>query len=670
MGADFSQADEFCVNTIRTLSMDAVQKAGSGHPGTPMGLALIAEILWTRFLKFDPGAPGWPDRDRFVLSCGHASMLLYSLLHLAGFQVSLEDLQRFRQWGSITPGHPEYGMTPGVEATTGPLGQGIGNAVGMALAERMLAARFNGVADHVIDHRTWVLASDGDIMEGVASEACSLAGHLGLHRLTVIYDDNKITIDGSTHLSFSEDVGARYAAYGWHVQKIDGHDPDAIHDALAAAVAEENRPSFIVARTHIGYGAPHKQDTAAAHGAPLGEDEIRAAKLFYGVDPEAHFLVPEEACRPLASRAMAGREARKDWEARMAAFRRESPMRASLLEAAEKGQLPQGWDQGLPRFQEEGGEMATRSASARTLAALAARVPFLVGGSADLAASNKTDIPQGGSVARESYAGRNLHFGIREHGMGAILNGMALHGGFRAFGSTFMVFSDYCRPSIRLAALSRLPVIYVLTHESIGLGSDGPTHQPVEHLAALRAIPNVQVIRPADAHETVEAWKAALRRMEGPTILALSRQNLPVLSRKNLAAASGLARGAYVLADGSSGKPDLILMASGSEVPLILKARAELEGEGLSTRVVSFPCWELFAEQPQQYREQVLPLSVSARLAVEAASGMGWERWVGDHGAVVALDRFGASAPGSVVMEKLGFSLANVISKARGLTGR
>ncbi len=670
MAFQYREADELCVNTIRTLSMDAVEKARSGHPGTPMGLALIAEILWSRFLKFDPADPHWPDRDRFVLSCGHASMLLYSLLHLAGYKVGLDDIKAFRQWGSITPGHPEVGMTPGVEATTGPLGQGIGNAVGMALAERMLAARYNRPGAEVVSHRTWVLASDGDIMEGVAAEAVSLAGHLGLERLCVIYDDNRITIDGAVDLALSEDVGARFAACGWQVQHVDGHDPAAVAAALEAALSGDGKPHLIVARTHIAVGAPTKQDTAAAHGAPLGEEEIRGAKRAYGWDPDAHFLVPDGAGAPLRERAAAGAREREAWAKRMAALEGADPAAASALRRTLAGELPQGWEAKLPDFPADGKGMATRSASGKVIAALAEALPELVGGSADLAESNKTDIPGSSSVAAGCYEGRILHFGVREHGMGAILNGLALHGGLRPFGGTFLIFSDYMRPSIRLAALSELPVIYIYTHDSVGLGEDGPTHQPVEHLASLRAMPNLCVIRPADANETAVAWKVALERAHGPTALVLSRQNLPVLDRATLAPAAGAARGAYVLAEASDDTPRLVLLASGSEVAVALAARQELEKEGLPTRVVSVPSWELFAAQPRDYQDAVLLPDVTARLAVEAGARLGWDRWTGSRGDVVALDRFGASAPGEVALEKLGFNSKNVAARARGLAGR
>ena len=607
MGNAFTAADLLCVTALRTLAMDAVEEARSGHPGAPMGLAVVAEVLWSRYLKFDPADPAWPDRDRFVLSCGHASMLLYGLLHLAGYAVSLDDLRRFRQWGSNTPGHPEHGLTPGVEATTGPLGQGLGNGVGMALAERLLAARFNTATCSVVDHRTWVLASDGDLMEGVAAEASSLAGHLGLGRLCVIYDDNRITIEGETSLAFSEDVGRRYEALGWHVQHVDGLDPAGVDAALAAAVAEPQRPSLIVARTRIAFGAPTKQDTAEAHGAPLGAEEVRGAKLAYGCDPEARFHVPPGAAEPLRRRAAAGGDARAAWLKRLECLRSVDTDAAARFERQIAGRLPDGWDRELPTWPADGKGVATRKASGQTLAALAARLPELVGGSGDLAPSNNTLIPAGGSVAAGRFEARNLHFGVREHGMGAVLNGIALHGGLRPYGGTFLIFSDYMRPAIRLAALMRLPVIYVFTHDSIGLGEDGPTHQPVEHLAALRAIPGLSVVRPADATETAEAWRLALARTDGPTALVLTRQDLPVLDRRRFAPAASLARGGYILAEAEIGRPALVLIATGSEVDLALRARTLLEAAGTPTRVVSLPCWDRFAAEPVAWREEVLP---------------------------------------------------------------
>jgi len=625
--------------------------------------------LWSRFLKFDPRHPDWPDRDRFVLSCGHASLLLYGLLHLSGYDLSLDDLKNFRQWGARTPGHPERGETPGVEATTGPLGQGVGNAVGMALSERMLASRFNRSDRRVVDHRTWVLASDGDLMEGVAAEASSLAGHLGLDRLCLIYDDNKVTIDGGTDLSFSEDVMARYAALGWHVQAVDGMDPHAVATALAAAVAETQRPSMIAARTRIGFGSPTKEGKSSSHGAPLGEDEVRAAKEAYGWDPQARFLVPEGAAAPLRERAAAGAALHAAWRTRMEEMREHDAAAAAEYGRRMAGDLPAGWEDHLPVFTGETGDLASRAASGKVLAALAPVIPELVGGSADLAGSNNTHIPDSSDVAAGEYGGRVLRFGVREHAMGALMNGMSLHGGLRPFGATFLIFSDYARPAIRMAALTRLPVIWVFTHDSIGLGEDGPTHQPVEHLASLRAMPNLHVIRPADANETVAAWRVALARREGPTVLVLSRQKLPLQAGAGQAPAAGLARGAYILAEARGGSPDLILLASGSEVGLVMAARDLLQGEGVPTRVVSFPCWEIFAGQPESYREEVLPSAVTARLSVEAGASLGWDRWVGARGACVALDRFGASAPAPVLFEKFGFVPGHIVSRARDLLG-
>ncbi|MFQ5718854.1 MAG: transketolase [Acidobacteriota bacterium] len=654
------------MQTIRALAMDAVEKAGSGHPGAPMGLADVGLILWSRFLRFDPTAPDWPDRDRFILSCGHASMLLYALLHLSGFAVSCDDLRRFRQWGSITPGHPEFGRTPGVEATTGPLGQGVGNGVGMAVAERLLAARFNRDGHVLVDHRTWVVASDGDMMEGVASEASSTAGHLALDRLCVIYDDNRITIDGATSLAFGEDVVARYRAYGWHVQSIDGHDPAQIETALAAAIEETQRPSLIAARTRIARGAPTKEGTAASHGSPLGAAEVAATKEGMGWQPDETFVVPEAAGAPLREQAARGCAGRREWETRRAALAAADPEAAAAFDAATASPLPAGWESALPAFAADTDDMATRTASGRVIAAVAPAIPTLVGGSADLAGSNRTDIPDGGSIQAGAFEGRILHFGVREHGMGAILNGVALHRGFIPFGATFLIFSDYMRPAIRLAALSGLGVIYVFSHDSIGVGEDGPTHQPIEQLASLRAIPGLVVIRPADAVETVEAWREALRHRDHPTALVLSRQKLPVLARDRPDASVGVERGAYVLAE-ASGTPAAILMASGSEVSLALSARRELEAGGVPTRVVSFPSWELFDRQPADYRESVLPPQVPVRLAIEAGASLGWDRFVGPAGGCLCLDRFGASAPGPVLMERFGFTPAGVVARVRQL---
>ncbi len=655
--------DQLCINTIRTLAMDAVQKANSGHPGMPMGMADVAYVLWTRFLKHNPKDPRWPDRDRFVLSAGHGSMLLYSLLYLAGYDLTLEDLMAFRQWGSRTPGHPEYGLTPGVETTTGPLGQGIGNAVGMAIAERFLAATFNRPGFPIVDHFTYAIVSDGDLMEGISHEVASLAGHLGLGKLICLYDDNDISIEGSTDITFTEDVAARFRAYGWHVQKVDGYDLEGIAAAIRRARRDKSRPSLIICHTHLAYGSPNKQDRASAHGEPLGEEEVRLTKQALGWPPDARFWVPPEVL-PVFRRALeAGAAAQSRWQAMFARYAREYPSEAALLEQLWAGQLPDGWEDAIPHFSPTDGPMATRKASGIVLNALAKALPTLIGGSADLAPSNNTLLAGFADFQRESPAGRNLRFGVREHAMGAILNGLALHGGVIPYGGTFLVFSDYMRPTIRLAAMMHLPVVYVWTHDSVWIGEDGPTHQPVEHLAALRAIPNLVVIRPCDANETAEGWRVALRRRNGPTALALTRQNLPILDRSGMAGAENLARGAYILQDAPEGSPDLVLIATGSEVHLALAAQEELRARGVRARVVSMPSWELFEEQSSEYRAAVLPPDVP-RMAVEAASPMGWERYVGPNGAVIGIHRFGASAPYKVLMEKFGFTPSVVVERA------
>jgi transketolase len=671
--------DTLAVDTVRTLAMDAIQKAGDGHPGTAMALGPAAYVLWTRFLKFDPEHPDWFDRDRFVLSNGHASVLQYIALHLAGYQLGLDDLKQQRQWGSITPGHPEHFLTPGVEVTTGPLGQGVGNAVGFAIAERFLANRYNRGGQQVVDHRTWAFCSDGDMMEGVSGEASSVAGFLRLGKLTLLYDDNHITIDGRTEIAFNEDVEARYRAYGWHTVAVeDANDLEAIAAAYQAAVDEPERPTFIRLRSHIAWGAPNAQDTAKAHGSALGEEEVRATKLAYGWDPDKHFHVPDGVYDRWRVRVPDNQAARTAWEQRLDAYEQAEPELARELRLGIAGQLPDGWDADLDKLFPERKKLATRSASQEVINAIAGRLPTFLGGSADLAESNKTDIEGGGSMG-PGEVGRNLHYGIREHAMGAISNGLALHGGLRPFAATFLIFSDYMRPSVRLACLMELPTIYVWTHDSIGLGGDGPTHQPVEHLASLRAMPRLRVIRPADAPETAEAWRAAIRRTDGPTALALSRQDLPPIDRSKHAGANGLHRGAYVLAEAEPrspggregpGEPELIVIATGSEVWLALEARERLQAEGIATRVVSMPCWELFEDQDQGYRDQVLPPRVRARLAVEAAARFGWDRWVGDHGEVVSRDDFGASAPGAVVLEKFGFNPDNVTDRARALHAR
>jgi transketolase len=663
--------DRLAVDTVRTLAMDTIQKAGSGHPGTAMALAPAAYVLWSRFLRFDPADPAWLDRDRFVLSNGHASVLQYAVLHLTGYRLGVRDLKQQRQWGSLTPGHPEYGHTPGVEVTTGPLGQGVGNGVGFAIAERLLAARYNRPGQELVDHRTWVFCGDGDMMEGVASEASSLAGHLRLGKLTLLYDDNHITIDGRTEITFTEDVAKRYEAYGWHVQHVeDANDTEAISAAYQAAVEETERPSFIRLRSVIAWGAPNAQGTSKAHGAALGEDEVRATKEVYGWNPDKHFKVPEGVPERWQARVPDNQRAHAEWRRRLDAYADAEPALAAELETATAGELPAGWDAGLEGLFTEPRKQATRKASQQVINAIAPNLPTLVGGSADLAESNLTDIAGGGDLTATD-AGRNLRFGVREHGMGAISNGLAAHGGLRPFCATFLVFSDYMRGSARLAALMGLPVVYVWTHDSIGLGGDGPTHQPVEHLGSLRLLPNLHVIRPADGPETAEAWRAAVRRTDGPTALVLSRQELPVIDRDRHAPADGLHRGAYVLAEASGGEPELILLATGSEVWLALAARDELEQrQEIPTRVVSMPCWELFEAQPASYRDQVLPPLVTARLAVEAGSTALWHKWVGTLGGVIGIDQFGASAPGGTALIKFGFTEDNVVERALAVLHR
>jgi len=655
--------DTMCINTIRTLAMDAVQKANSGHPGAPMGLAAAAYVLWTQYLKHNPANPQWANRDRFVLSGGHASMLLYSLLHLTGYDVSLDDLKNFRQWGSKTPGHPEYRHTPGVETTTGPLGQGFANAVGMAMAERHLAARFNRPDAAIMDHDTYVMCGDGDLMEGLSAEAASLAGHLGLARLTVIYDDNGISIEGSTDIAFTEDVRQRFEAYHWYVQTVeDGNDLKAISTALDAARQEDQRPSLIMLKTQIAYGSPNKAGTADAHGAPLGEEEVCLTKKCLGC-AETKFCVPDGVLTRFRQALDKGRDAEAAWQGLMDAYRARHSEQAEILQRALDSRLVEDWDANVPDFKTSDGPVATRAASGIVLNALAAKIDTLIGGSADLAPSNKTYINGAAEFQKNAYEGRNIRFGVREHAMAAVMSGMALHGGVKPYGGTFLVFADYMRPSIRLAALMGLPVIYVFTHDSIAVGEDGPTHQPVEHLASLRAIPGLTVIRPADATETAEAWRVAVSSTDHPVALALTRQKLAVLDREALPAAQSLTKGAYVLAD-PDGPPDIILMASGSEVHLVMAACQKLADKGIKARVVSMPSWELFEAMPASYREAVLPAEISARLAVEMGIPMGWERYVGAAGDIIGMDGFGASAPGPVVQEKFGFSVENVVHRA------
>jgi transketolase len=660
--------DDLCVNTIRMLSADGVEKANSGHPGMPMGAAAMAYVLWTRFLRHNPLNPKWPDRDRFVLSAGHGSMLLYSMLHLTGYDLSLEELMNFRQWGSKTPGHPEYGLTPGVETTTGPLGQGFANGVGMAIAERYLAAHFNRPGHVIVDHCTYGIAGDGDLMEGISHEAASLAGHLGLGKLIYLYDDNHISIEGSTDIAFTESRTARFEAYGWHVQKVDdGNDLEAIETAITEAQKETGRPSFIAVRTHIGYGSPNKQDKAVAHGEPLGTEEIRLTKENLGWPIEPPFLIPDEACTHFRQAIDKGKAIESRWQKDFRSYKEANPDLAKEWDIWMNGNLPEGWDSDIPDFPADKKGMATRVASGSVLNAVAQRLPNLLGGSADLAPSNKTEIKGEKDFQAGIYEGRNLRFGVREHAMGSILNGMALHGGLMPYGGTFLVFSDYMRPAIRLAALMDLKVIYVFTHDSIGLGEDGPTHQPIEHLSSLRTIPNLTVIRPCDANETAEAWRYALESKQGPVALALSRQGLPTLDRTTFAPVSGLSRGAYILHDTKDGKPDVILIATGSEVPIALEVYEKLEEKGLKARVVSMPSWELFDKQPETYQCQVLPSDIKSRIAIEAGITQGWRRYVGSTGEVIGLDSFGASAPYKVLYEKFGITADRVVGKALAL---
>jgi transketolase len=662
--------DRIAIDTLRFLAVDMVEKAKSGHPGAPMGMAPMAYLLWTRFLRHDPQDPSWPNRDRFVLSAGHASALLYALLHLSGYGLSLEEIQRFRQLGSKTPGHPEHELTPGVETTTGPLGQGLSNAVGMAMAERRAAALFNRDGFPVVEHRIWVIASDGDLMEGVSSEASSLAGHLRLGKLNVLYDDNQISIDGSTSLAFSEDVLKRYEAYGWHVQRVaDGSDLPALEAAMEAAGAETGRPSIVAVRTRIGYGSPGKEGTADAHGSPLGADEVAATKEARGWPAEPAFHVPDEARRAFAEAGERGGKLHAEWRNLLARYRQAHPELAADLERRLAGRLPAGWADALPRFSPADGALATRSASGKVINALAPVLPELWGGSADLAPSNNTLVKNEADFSALAPHGRNLRFGVREHAMGAALNGMALSRLWLPYGGTFLVFSDYMRPAIRLAALMEIQVVYVFTHDSVFLGEDGPTHQPVSHLASLRAIPNLTVIRPADAVETVEAWRVAVERRTGPTALSLTRQNLPVLAETAERAREGLPRGAYVLSDPEGGEPRAILLATGSEVSLALEAKKLLAERGLPVRVVSMPSWELFDAQPKEYRDSVLPPSIRRRLAVEAGGPLGWHKYVGLEGEVHAVERFGASAPWKALAQEFGFTAEAVAERLAGMLG-
>ena len=662
--ASSQQIDLLTINTIRTLSMDAVQKANSGHPGTPMALAPVAYVLWERFLRFNPKNPNWANRDRFVLSNGHASMLLYSLLHLYGFGLTLDDLKNFRQWDSKTPGHPEYRLTPGVETTTGPLGQGVANSVGMAIAERWLESHFNKADQKPVDYRIYAICGDGDMMEGVSQEAASVAGHLGLSNLIWIYDNNQITIEGNTKLAFSEDVGTRFLGYHWNVLRVsDANDLEMIDRAIRTAQKETDRPTLIILDSHIAWGAPNKQDTAGAHGEPLGEDEIRLAKKAYGWPEDAKFLVPKEVYEHTAKAADRGKQREDEWNQKLSSYRSGNGDLAKEWDTLHAGELPEGWDKDIPTFAADAKGLATRESNGKVLNGVAKRVPWLLGGAADLAPSTKTLISGAEGFEKGSYGGRNFHFGIREHAMGAILNGMALSG-LRPYGATFLIFSDYMKPPIRLSALMEIPVIFLYTHDSIGLGEDGPTHQPIEQMLSLRSVPRLIDLRPADANEVVAAWKVIMQLKNEPAAMALSRQALPTLDRTKYASADGLAKGGYVLAD-SDGTPDVILMATGSEVQLCVSAHEELQKQGIKSRVVSLPSWKLFQHQSQEYRDAVLPQAVRARVAVEAGTDLGWREYVGMDGEIIARSDFGASAPIKDLLKHFGFTIENVVAKAK-----
>lgn len=675
-----SNLDLACINSIRILAMDAIQKANSGHPGLPMGAAAMAYVLWTRFLKHNPVNPDWWDRDRFILSPGHGSMLLYSLLYLTGYDLPLDQIKQFRQWSSRTPGHPERGLVPGVETTTGPLGQGFANGVGMAIAEAYLAARYNRPGHEIVDHYTYAIVSDGDLMEGVAYEAASLAGHLRLGKLIYLYDDNRVSLAGATDLAFTEDRVRRFEACGWHTLTVeDGNNLRSIEQAIRSAQSERRRPSLILVRTKIGWGSPHKQGSFESHGSPLGAEEVKLTKQNLGWQPDQAFMVPDEALNYFRRAVDRGSASEKEWQNRFAGYSRAFPELGEEFQRIMRGELPKDWDSAIPVFPPDAKGMATRAASGKVINAIGQKLPNLIGGSADLNPSTQTVIrnegdfqnpeykpedKQGATGGAWSYLGRNLHFGVREHAMGAIANGMGGHGGIVPYTATFFVFSDYMRPPIRLASLMELGVIFVFTHDSIGVGEDGPTHQPVEQLAALRAIPGLTVIRPCDANETAAAWRMALQSRNHPVALVLTRQELPTIDRTLYASAEGLQRGAYILMDAAGGKPDLILIASGSEVNLILGARQKLADQGIAARVVSMPSWELFNAQPREYRDEVLPPAIHARLAVEAGVAQGWHKYVGDKGDAVSLERFGASAPAKVVFEKFGFTVDNVVARA------
>ncbi len=655
------------INTVRVLSADAVQKANSGHPGTPMGLAPVGDVLWTKVMNYNPKNPNWPNRDRFVLSAGHACMLQYSYLYLTGYEVSLDDLKNFRQLHSIAAGHPEYGLMPGVEVTTGPLGQGFANGVGMAIAQQYLASRYNKPGFDLFNYKIYAICSDGDIMEGVSAESASLAGHLKLGNLIYIYDDNKITIEGETSLAFNEDVGERFRAYGWHVQSVaDGNDVEAIHSAIVNAQKETGRPSLIKVRTHIGFGSPNKVDTASAHGSPLGKDEVKLVKENLGFDPEKSFDISDDVLNYYRSKGNEGHQKEEDWNKLFADYKQKYPAEAGEYESLSAGQLPEGWKDNLPVFKPDPKGLATRKASGKTLNAIAAKLPLLIGGSADLSPSTDTELNEYESFTDENHGGRNFHFGIREHGMGAVLNGIALTKGFIPFGATFLIFYDYMRPPVRLAAIMKIKPIFIYTHDSIGLGEDGTTHQPVEQLIGLRSVPDLTVIRPADPNETAQAWRTAIEHEGGPIALILTRQNVPIIDQEKYTKADNLDKGAYILSD-CEGDPQVILMASGSEVHLIMEAQEKLKAESIKARVVSFPSWELFESQGSDYKEKVLPKKLRARLAVEAGSPIGWCKYVTDDGDVLGISKFGESAPGEEVMAEYGFTVDNVVARAKAL---
>ena len=659
--------EQLGINTVRVLAADAVQKANSGHPGTPMGLAPIGDVLWAKVMNYNPKDPEWPNRDRFILSCGHACMLQYSYLYLTGYDLTMDDIKSFRQLHSKTAGHPEYGLLAGIEVTTGPLGQGFANGVGMAIAQQFLASRYNKPGFDIFDYKIYAICSDGDLMEGISAEAASVAGHLRLGNIIYLYDDNKITIEGHTSLTFDEDVDERFQAYGWHVQSVaDGNDTDAIFAAIENAKKETKRPSLIKVRTHIGFGSPNKVDTAAAHGSPLGKDEVRLVKENFGFDPDKSFVVSDEVLDYYRSKGKEGIKKEQDWKNIYAKYKEKYPAEAAEYELLSSGKLPEGWKDNLPVFKPDNKGLATRKASGKTLNAIAAKLPLLIGGSADLAPSTDTNLDDFQSFTDLNHSGRNFHFGIREHSMGAILNGMALTKGIIPYGATFLVFSDYMRPPVRLAAIMKIRPIFIYTHDSIGMGEDGTTHQPVEQLIGLRSVPNLTVIRPADANETAQSWRVALEHSGGPVALILTRQNVPTIDQEKYAKASNVEKGAYVLSD-CEGEPQLILMGSGSEVHLLLEAQEKLKSESINSRVVSFPSWELFDLQSPEYKEKVFPKKIRKRLAVEAGSPIGWCKFITDDGDVIGINKFGESAPGEQVMKEYGFSVENVIAKAKGL---